>query len=383
MATLTNVLPTLVAMGVKALRQQVVMPRLVNREYTMIAGAQKNSTVNVAIPSAITAVSVTPANTPPSTTAIAPTSVPVTLDQWYESPFELSDKDLVQVDRGIIPMQASEAIKALANQIDVYLFGLTKKFGGSSGTPGTTPFATDLTAFTGARKTLNRQLAPMDPRFCVLDVDAEEKAINLRAFQDASFSGTQDVIVNGQIGRKLGALWLMSQNVPSHTAGTITTGLVAKSATAVAAGVKTFVATTAASTGACALLAGDVISIGSHAKTYALAADATQASASTDVTLTLTEGLYTALAGGESITVKGNHVMNLNFHRDAIAFATAPLVDSNIAPNLVAMETIVDPESGLALRLELTREHKRWRWSFDALWGGAVPRPELGARIFG
>ena len=52
----TNILNTVAAMGLSALREKIVMPRLVNRDYEeQISGAKKNATVNVSIPASITA----------------------------------------------------------------------------------------------------------------------------------------------------------------------------------------------------------------------------------------------------------------------------------------------------------------------------------------
>ena len=45
--------------------------------------------------------------------------------------------------------------------------------------------------------------------------------------------------------------------------------------------------------------------------------------------------------------------------------------------------TVVDNESGLALRLTYFRQFYQDEFSFDALWGSAVPRAELGVRIAG
>jgi len=371
--TLTNVLSTLAAMGLATLRQQLALARIVNREYeSALTGATKFSTVNVVVPAAVAAIDVTPANVPPSTTDQTPTNVPVTLSQWKEAPFTLSDKDLQQVDAGIIPMQASEAVKGLANAIETYLWTLAR-FYSFAGTPGTTPFSLDAAEYLEARRLGNVELMPMDPRFVVLDPSAEANALNLRGFQDASFGGGDGVILRGQIGQKLGALWLMSQLVPTQTIGTHNTAYVVNGVNAL--GSKSLVVATGTGT----IKAGEIFTIAGDPQTYAVQAD----NAGGAGTWTIEPGLRIATAGSEAITFKAAFVKNLLLHRDAIAFAMAPLVDSNVAPNLVAMQSIVDPVSGLALRVELTREHKRWRWSYDALYGGSLVRPELGVIIAG
>lgn len=379
--TLTAVTPKLLAQGLLALRQMAIMPLLVNRSYSTLAG-QRGSTIDVPIPSAIAAQAVSPAATPPSTADVVPTSVAIAMDQWYEAPFYLTDQDMLTAMEGTIPMQASEAVKALANNVDNYLLGKYKKFYGYTGTAGTTPFGAVTTAdATALRAILNKQLAPLDDRRVVLDPDAEGAALNIRAFQDASFGGGAAGLLEGKINQKLGFAWFMDQNVPTHTAGTITTGLIAKAATAQALGLKAIVCTTAASTGACALVVGDIISFAGHSQTYVVTATATQASAATDVTVNVEPGLKKALVGSEAVTVRASHVVNLGFHRDAIAFATRPLGDTT-HPAAITQQA-VDPISGLVLRLEITREHKRTRFAYDILYGAEVVRAEFGARLAG
>ena len=310
MNDLSKVVDKLLAQGLLALRGTCVMPRLVNSDYSNLA-AQQGASIDVPIPSAIKAQAVTPGATSQDTGDISPVSATIKLDRWMEAPFYLTDKDLMEANRGVIPMQASEAVKAIANDVNATLLGLGRKFYGMVGTPGTTPFSTVVDA-TNARKVLNRQLAPVNDRRIVLDPDAEAAALGLSGFADVSKSGDARPIIDGTIGRKYGFDWAMDQQMPTFEASV------------------------------------------------------------------MTEGALTVNGANEA----GAQVVSLAFHRDAIAFATRPLMDSaNGLGNLT--QSAVDPVSGLSLRLEVSREHKRTRFSYDILYGADVVRRELGCRIAG
>jgi hypothetical protein len=369
--TFTEVIPKLLAQGLLALRQLTPMPRIVNSGYSAMAG-NKGDTIDVPIPSAIAAQAVAPDNVPPATADMSPTSVAVPLDQWYEAPFYLTDKDFLEVMNGTIPMQASEAIKALANQVNGHIYGMYKGVYGVAGAAGTTPFGTDLSEFLEARKVLTNQLAPKSPRRVVIDPDAEANALALRAFQDASFRGDTAGILEGEIGRKLGSDWYSMQDVPTHVPGT-GTGILAAALGVI--GNKSI----AIDTGSGTANIGDIITFADHAQTYTLTA------ASTDVstgTLSFEPGLKTAVPDTTAITIMPAHVVNLAFHRDAFAFATRPFAGMD-PMGLGSYMSTTDPESGLALRIEVTREHKRTRFSYDILWGAQLVRRELAVRLLG
>lgn len=368
--TLTAVTPKLLAQGLMALRQFAITPRLVNRRYEELAG-ERGSTIDVPIPSAIVAQAVSPAATPPSTADVSPTTVPVVLDQWFEAPFYLTDRDMLEAMNGTIPMQASEAIKALANNVDSYILGLYKKFYGAVGTAGTTPLASSTADATGVRAVLNRQLAPLDDRYVVMNPDMEANALNLRAFQDASYSGNVQAILEGQLNRKLGFTWFMDQNIPTHTAGTAASYLINGTMTL---GTKTLTVDGGSGT----LVVGDLITIAGDPQTYVV----TAAMANAGTSISIEPGLQRVPADNAAITRVASHVVNLAFHRDAIAFATRPLAQDGQGLGAIIMSE-VDPVTNLALRLEITREHKRTRFSYDILYGAEVVRRELGARILG
>ena len=376
--TITEVLPKLLAQGLMALRQQSIMPRLVNRSLESLA-AQRGAVINVPIPSAISARDITPAVTMNSNQDVSPTSVAVTLDFWKEASFHLSDSDLVSVMEGHIPMQASEAIKSLANAVDEYILGKHVRFFGAVGTAGTTPFNASLTAAAQARTVLNKQLAPNDDRRAVVDPDAEEKLLLNTQVLQFDQRGDAQGIINGSIGRKLGFDWYMDQNISTYTPGTAwTTGWTFDGSNA--AGVKT-AAVVFTSSGTVKI--GDIFYLTSGGLGYVITANTT-AVTSTTMNISFEPGLRYAVATAASLYIGAGttaYTVNLAFHRDAFAWASRPLQD--VMSLGAQFQSAVDPISGVALRLEVSRQYKQTTFSYDILGGANVVRREFGVKIKG
>lgn len=374
MNDLSNLIHPLLAQGLQALRGNCVMPRLVNADYSSLA-AEKGSAIEVPIPSGIVAQEVIPGATAPNTADITPDKVTIRLDQWWEAPFYLTDNDLLCVGRGVLPLQAEEAVKALASKVNRHLLSLGRKFYGVMGTPGVTPF-TQVSHATEARKMLNRNLAPLTDRRLVLDPDAEAAALALPGFSDVSKTGDATAIIEGTIGRRYGFDWAMDQQVPQFEAAALPEGATLKLSGSHIAGAVTL--KIALSTGTATLRDGDVLQVGGHS--HVVTADVEISTTAAEVTVY--PALAANVAANAPVSLFGSHVMNLAFHRDAIAFATRPLVDSaNGLGNLI--QSAVDERSGLSMRLEVSREHKRTRFAFDILYGVEVVRRELGIRIAG
>jgi hypothetical protein len=375
----TNILATAVAMGLATLRENLALVHIANRDYeNEITAAKRFGTINVAVPAAVSTRNVVPDVVPPAVTAVTPTSVPITLTEWREAAFAMDDKGIAQVDRGIIPMQLQEAAKSLATYVEDFLWTKTAGISAWAGTPGVTPFATDLSAYLAARKLANKNLMPMDNRWMVINEDAEANALGLRAFQDASFRGDTDGIINGQIGKKLGATWLMSNHVPRHTSGTYTTGTTVTGVEPIG---ETVLALSGGATGT--LIAGDIIGIGDY--TYSVVSSV---GAGTPSSVTIAApGLVVATAGSEAIVKKSSiatsYAQNLLIHRDAIAFAMAPLMDTVVVPGATLTSVAIDEISGLSLRLEVSRQHRQVQWAFDALFGATLVRPNQGVWLAG
>ncbi len=378
--SLTNVIPQLLAQGLMALREQSIMPRLVNRSYDSLA-AQAGSTIDVPIPSAITANAVTPGTTSQAVTDLSPTKSTITLNQWYEAAFTLTDEELKNVEvNNLMPMQASEAIKALANNVDQYIMNLassaTNGISQNGGTAGTTPFASNLSAYLDARKELNNSAAPLDDRYCVINPDAEANAIALEAFQNTAWRGDTDGIVRGNIGEKLGATWVVDQNVQTHINSNGTpTGFLVNNGSGYSAGDTTMTI----DTGSNNPVVGDIFTVAGDTVSHIVTA------ATGGTSVTFTPGLGAAVANNAALTFTASasaFTRNILFHRDAFAFASRPLEDGMMVGGDNVMSN-VDPVSGLSLRVEVTREFKQTRVSYDILYGGALVRPELAALVLG
>jgi len=376
--TVTNIMPKILARGLLALREQAIMPRVVNGDYSQTA-AQKGDTIDVPIPSALTVNSVTPSNTPPTPADSSPTKVQIPLNNWYEANFHMTDKELVEADRNdhFVPMQMSEAVKALANKINTTVHNEYKGVYGFAGTAGTTPFASTVGAATNARKVLNQQLCPRTDRRMILDFDAEASALALDSFNNVNQVGGAGPKIEGEIGRKFGFDIYTDDAIVTHSAGGSGTPLVNG---ALSAGATSVVIDGMSGTGG--LVVGDVITMAGNTQTYAVTV-APAASGGVQ-TVTVAPAITGTIANDAAITVKADHVVNLGFHRDAFALAMRPLQSStqndNYGNNIVSFS---DPLTGLSMRLEVSRQHKQIVYSLDALWGVKLIRPELAVRIAG
>ena len=379
--TVTNYLPKLLAMGQRALRENAIMTRLVSTDLQSLAASQ-GDVINVPVPSAISARTVTPAVTFAANQDFNPTNVAVTLDFWREATFQLSDQDIQEIAEGTIPMQASEAVKSLANAVDDYILGKHTGFFGAAGVAGTTPFASSMQAAATARRLLNRQLSPLTgDRAAVLDPDAEAALLAVSNVLQFDQRGSDEGIVNGSIGRKLGFDWHLDQNIPTFTPGSAwTSGIIAASFSG-AIGDTTLRVISASASGA--IKVGDIFKLTADTaeNQYVITADTT-ISLTVAVVLSFFPGLKTlVLTDATLIVVSVAYQANIAFSRNALAWASRPLADIDGHGN--SMLSAVDPVSGIALRLEISRQYKQTTFSYDVLGGAAVIRPEYGVKIFG
>jgi len=366
-------LRTLQGRALLVLRENAVAVKTVDRQFVGVA--RKGKTIDYHVSVAQTASPVTPGPTEPANVDVTPTVVPLDVDQHYWTHFNVTDQERTQlnVDENFVPGQMAQAIKALANAVDASVTAKFKEFGYSAGTAGTTPFASEAALKTawqkGARKILNANAAPLGDRVVTMDVDAEAELASLDMITDADRRGDTLGITEAFIGRKLGANWVMDQNVVTHTSSGSTGYLVNQADVAVGDSSVTI------DTGSGTLTVGDSFTVAGDTQTYSVTSGGT-------TSISFAPKAKVAWADNAAITVNGtNRVVNAAYHPLAIGLATAQF--ENEPDGLAHISQIVDPVTNISFRLEMVRGHYQSRYKLDALWGTDVVQPELGCEIWG
>lgn len=375
--SLSNLIPRLLARGLLALREQAVMPRLVNLDYSS-EGAMRGSTIDIPVSNTFTATNVSPSMTMASAQDSTPGLVQIALDQWKEVPFFITDKQRMEImeSESFLPMNVSETVRALANSMDGHIHNQYVDVYGYVGSAGNTPFST-IADVVNARAALNKQLSPMGSRRMVINPDAEAALLQIPAMSDLEKTGDSDVKIEGLLGRKFGFDFYQSTNVVTHVAGTV--GSVTVASTTAAGATSLDIIASVAGT----FKKGDIFSIAGNSQTYVVtSADATYTS--TKTAISFSPPLVAIASATADVTRRASHVVNLAFQREAFAFVNRPLAGVGNGPELGSIiSQMTDPVSGLTMRMEVTRHNKQERFAVDVLYGAKAIRPALAVRIAG
>lgn len=387
---ITDLLPRIFGQVAVTVRQNSVLPRNVMNLSDDVA-ATPGSTVQ--IPDQITGVTraVSPDATPADPAAWTGSTTPLVLDNWREAPFVIDDKEAAEVMSGTTPRIITAYAVALAEYIDqqgmavysgVYNTGVSAAIAdGTTPVPSAfTVHATDnptgLRAWNESNVLLNQWGAPKAGRKVILSAFDEGAALINSPFLKADERGDQGGILDGQIGRKLGQDWWLDQAIPTHVAGTLatTTGQAVK-ATGVSAGDTSEVFDGTITTGL-TVKVGDIFKFADHNQTYVNNTLVTTTTSALTIS-SFSPPAKQAVADEVAVEFLPSHKANLLLHPDAIAFASRPLGGIGGGTYVQAFDEV----SGLNLRVEYLRQHKRDYISIDALFGWKLRDAKLISRI--
>jgi hypothetical protein len=197
--------------------------------------------------------------------------------------------------------------------------------------------------------------------------------VSLPAFYQAFSSNDGQIMRENQIGRKFGFDWNYDQQARQHVTGTAAAYVVGAGATA-----GSFTAPISAGTGN--FVIGDVFTVTGDTTNYVVTAPLAAPG-----NLQFAPAMKVAWAANAAITKTPSHAVNLAFHRDAIGFVMRPLsvattLHSELGKKVAQM---VDPETGLSMRLVVSSQYNQINWEYQILYGFKVLRPELAVRMMG
>jgi hypothetical protein len=307
----------------------------------------------------------------------------VTLDQWREVKFKLTDKELAFSGERIISDHIRPAAYALANELDTKLSALYYYFPHVSDV--TTAATSDITS---ARKIMRDNGVPLDPNnvHLMCSPKLEQGFLDLTAFSMQQGAGDKGVStqMTGTLGTKYGFEVFGNQNATTHTPGvpSTTSGLAVNGA--VAKGATSMIIDKGTVTGT--LKAGDIVTVTTGSVDYNYSVTDTTATFATNaVTVNISPPARIAHADNDvvGLDAEGTKLtQSLAFHRNSMALVTAPL--SEMGNELGAkIATVTDPITGLSLRSRLyyVGDSSEVHVALDLLYGVAVLDPDMGVRL--
>lgn len=195
-------------MGIAILAETIVIPKLVRRDFSPLV-AQAGDTVNTRKPAKMTATDVD-ATLGVSVQDVSATNVAVTLDQHKNATFKIYDREASRSFENLVDEFMKPATLSLGNAIDKSCLSLYTDI----------PTIIDVTsagnwktAINTARTRLNKQLAPVEPRYGVVSDDDDGALSNLDNILKANEAGSTAALREGIVGRLKGFNMARSSNI--------------------------------------------------------------------------------------------------------------------------------------------------------------------------
>jgi len=338
--------------------------------------------INIKSPSVFTT-----ASAPGSSQDLTTRSVQLTLDNWREVRFELTDKELALSEKTIIEEHIRPAAYALADYIDQQVNALYVDVPWTydlNGSPGSV-----VTDITGPRQVLFDNAVPIrdsEKMFYEVDGTMEAGLLANAAFGQWQGAGQEGVRtqVSGAMGMRYGLNFFANQNVPSHTSG------VSADAVGAVVGAHAVGATSLSIDGittAGTVTAGDTFTVAGDPQAYAIQNPETASGGAVTLDIADERGLRVAVSGSEVVTIllQGAAVpQNLAFHKNAFALAFGQLPFE--LPNELGARvfSVMDPVTNLAIRARLyyDGDNSKVVVVLDALFGAKTLDGDLAVRAY-
>lgn len=309
------------------LEENMVLASLVHRDFESVI-AQFGDIVNTRKPADFTAKRKTNADSVTVQDATA-ANVAVPLDQHLHVSFLIKDGEDSKSFKQLVEEFVRPAMIANARAVDQILSGQVYQF--LANAAGDLETAADKAAIIDTRRVMNENKVIERPRNLVVGTQAEADLLNVEAFTDADRVGDDGTALReASLGRKFGFDIFMAQNTPEiNSQGTIVSGALVDNAGGYPKGTTVLVVDGAvadadAPDGSWIQIAGDDAPQRANPWT---------STAGSRTGVTISPGLYSAVADDAAITIYDEGEVNL-VAGYAIGFAKEIVVDGFVAGDL-------------------------------------------------
>jgi hypothetical protein len=374
--TLTNLVPDLYSALDVVSRELVGFIPSVTLD-SDVERAAVGQTVRSFVAPASTATNVTPGVTPPNDGDQVLGNKFMTITKSRRVPVRYNGEEQRGLNSGpgynsILQNQFAQAMRTLSNEMESDLASLYTTTSRAFGTPGTTPFASDLSDTAEVRKILVDNGAPISDLQLVMNTTAGAKMRTLTQLTKANEAADTTLLRQGVLLDVHGMAIRESAQTKTHVKGTANTSYVTNGTFAVG------VSTIAVDTGSGTILAGDVITFAGDTNKYVV--DTALASGSLVIGL---PGLRQPLADGVAVTIGAAYSANAAFSRSAIVLANRLPARPEEGDQAEDVMSVVDPRSGITFEVALYKQYRQVQYEISAAWGVKNFKTEHTATLLG
>ena len=363
--TLTDLMPTLYAALDIVSREMVgfVPAVAVNAAPT---GAAKDEQITIPVTPSATTHDIVAGQKPDNNGDQDISNVSMTISKSKYAPVRWNGEEQLGMNNAgtytsVLTQQFAQAMRALANEVDADIAALYKEASRAYGTPGTTPFASNISDVAQMRKILADNGAPITDLQLVIDTTAGANLRSLGQLTKANEANTDETLRRGVLLQLSGFSIRESGHIKMHTAGKFTGSALVNNAEGYARGAKTIAFDGASGT---ALSAGDIVAFDSSGYKYIVP----KAASSTPFSIAA-PGLMTAVADDAPISVSDSYIANMAFDRNAIQLIARTPAMPKGGDSAEDVTIVTDPVSGISFQVALYREYRQVRYEVGLAWG--------------
>lgn len=274
----------------------------------------------------------------------------------------------------ILQDQISQAMRAIINEMEADAAALYINSSRAYGTAGTTPFQTagDYTDASFLRKILIDNGCPPSDLNLVIDTNAG--AFIRGKHGQYMMTGDTSLRTSGVLYDLSGMKVRESAQIKTHTKGT-GTGYLVNNGSGIAVGARDI----AIDTGSGTVVAGDVVNFADAGLHNYVVGTGVAAAGTVSINR---PGVREAIIDGKAMTIGGNYVANLAFHKMAIHMLSRLPPMPKDGDSAYISEVISHP-SGVLFEFLGYKEKRQITYRIGASWGWKVVKPEFVAILRG